>query len=521
MGKESAISFAVKEIPHIIPIDEESTRQLCKQILSEFGKDPQAIAEKFMDILGPEDASLNFVLQFTEKLSHEEKEEVSKNTMSSKPSTKVDTFASKSGRQGVTKPESTELRKREELSGVSALPKSNDPRKAVVRPSTKLNPKEKTKKASKTRKVQSLTEIDDILKALELEQTESDPTKYACNCQGSRHPLFEVAPNCLSCGKIICLREGLNLNHCTFCHTEFLSQEERAQIIEVLNQEKQELESSKPVVAPEKPRKPKGYKITSGAGTNLFSEQDKLFDRVEKERQRELKRAEVLEGIDKEENKAMHSQNSEDATDPELKVAQERLEKLLHFQDTSAQRTKIIDNASDFSMSNDGNVWGSAQDRALLLKKQQRNMRRWERLERERHGGRDKVVMDLSIGKDGKVTMTEARRAPKTAHAFDEENVEDISDEEDLQDLKEITELKSTLLDEKKRVDKDLESNIWDAEKDKKQFQKPVYVNDERESSSEEEEPEIGGTRDRGWKNRVQISQGDENSLEQNILAVL
>ncbi|CAR22426.1 Rqt4p [Lachancea thermotolerans CBS 6340] len=521
MGKSSAISFAVREIPHIIPIDEESARQLCEQILSEYGEDPQAIAEKFMDILGPEDASLNFVLQFTEKLSHEESEKASKSALSPKPSTKNDTFASRSGRQGVNKPESAELRKSEEPSGVPAAPKANAPRKAVVRPSTRPNPKESSKKASKTRKVQSLTEIDDILKALELEQTESDPTKYACNCQGTRHPLFEVAPNCLSCGKIICLREGLNLNHCTFCHTEFLSAEERAQIIEVLNQEKQDLESSKPVAALEKPKKPKGYKITSGAGTNLFSEQDKLFDRVEKERQRELKRAEVLEGIDKEQSKAMHSQNGEDNADPELKVAQERLEKLLHFQDTSAQRTKIIDNASDFSMSNDGSVWGSAQDRALLLKKQQRNMRRWEKLERERHGGRDKVVMDLSIGKDGKVTMTEARRAPKTAHAFDEENVEDISDEEDLQDLQEITELKSTLMDEKKRIDKDLESNVWDPEKDKKQFQKPVYVNNESEISPEKGKPEKDGTRDRGWKNRVQISQGDENSLEQNILAVL
>ncbi|SCU90429.1 LANO_0D08724g1_1 [Lachancea nothofagi CBS 11611] len=509
MGKYQAIEFGVKEIPNIIPLDKDSARQLCEQILSSHENEPEKVAERFLEILGSEDISLSFVLQFNEKLSYKEPSKVVKEPPVAQP-------VSKASYEKVKEQDLEPLKLTN--TAPKAAPKSSGPK--YQSPATKaVATQEKPKKNARLKKLQNLQEIDDVLKVLELESSESDPTKYSCQCQGNRHPLFEVAPNCLSCGKIICAREGLNLNNCTFCGAELLSLEERSKIIEVLNQEKLDMATSKASVTAEKPKKSKGYKIMSGTGTNLFSEQDKLFERIEKEKERERKRKEVLDGLEK----AQEGQDKANADggdeDSELKVAQDRLETLMHFQSTSAQRTKIIDNASDFSMSNESNVWGNAQDRALMLKKQQRNIRRSEKLEQERRGKRDKVVMDLTIGKDGKVIMTEATRAPKTAHAGDDEDVDDISDEEDARDLKDIAGLKNSLSQTKKDKDEELEANIWDPEKDRRQFKKPVYV--DLKNPPKESEKEVSVTGAHGWKKRVQISQDSESSLEQNILAVL
>ncbi|SCU78783.1 LAME_0A05798g1_1 [Lachancea meyersii CBS 8951] len=519
MGKTQAIEFGIKRIPVIIPLDEESARQLCEQILTTHANEPDKVAEKFLEILGPEDESLNFVLQFNEKLGYKEP-----SIAASEPIVKNEAknSGSKAGNDileplKVTKtpvntksvpPKATDAVRKSVLS--SYRPQQNSPKPSV---------QEKPKKNGKSRKLQNLQEIDDVLKILELETTDKDPTKYVCNCRGTRHPLFEVAPNCLSCGKIMCVMEGLHLNNCTSCGAEMMSPEERSKIIDVLNQEKLELASVKTAVVPEKPKRTKAYTITSGTGTNLFSEQDRLFQRIEKEKEREAKRKEVLGGLEESRLAETKEATEHDQEDPELRSAQERLEKLLHFQNTSDQRTKIIDNASDFSMSNDSNLWGSAQDRALMLKKQQRNIRRWEKLEQERRGRRDKVVIDLVIGKDGKVTMTEASRPQKKSHAADDEDKDEISDEEDLKDLEEIEQLKGSLAQTSKEKEGNLSSKIWDPEKDRKQFRRPVYIDDRQSVESSGEDQTISDGRN--WKKRVQISQNDENSLEQNILAVL
>ncbi|SCU77628.1 LAFA_0A02608g1_1 [Lachancea sp. 'fantastica'] len=520
MGRAQAIEFGIKQIPHIIPLDEESARQLCEQVLESQPNEPDKIAEKLMEILGSEDISLNFVLQFNEKLGLKEPPVNSagrsaqnelKNTI---PSARQDTLEpiKLTSKPAMTAKES----KAKTSSSVDLKAKQSSSKTQVQEKKPKVN--------GRTRKLQNLQEIDDVLKVLELESPDTDPAKYVCNCRGTRHPLFEVAPNCLSCGKIICVLEGLHRNNCTYCGTELMTVEETSKIIDVLNQEKLELATTNVPAVQERPKKSKAYKIASGAGTNLFSEQDRLFQKIEREKEREAKRKEVMEGLEQSSAAANKEAADHENEDPELRNAQDRLEKLLHFQDTSDQRTKIIDNASDFSMSNDSNIWGNAQDRALMLKKQQRNIRRWEKLEQERRGKRDKVVMDLVIGKDGKVTMTEASRPHRTAHATDEENRDDISDEEDLKDLDDIANLKGSLAQSSKEREQKLSSNIWDPVKDRKQFKKPVYTGDQQSSQLGVETDALSSNENEQGQNRiqrVQVSQNDENSLEQNILAVL
>src|SRR5690606_30060860 len=79
-----------------------------------------------------------------------------------------------------------------------------------------------------------LTELDAAIRALESasieKSAESDnsrdqgpvagskyprhPSRH-CGCQARRHDLLKAAPNCLACGHIVCVAEGLG--PCPFC----------------------------------------------------------------------------------------------------------------------------------------------------------------------------------------------------------------------------------------------------------------------------------------------------------------
>lgn len=519
MAKDEAIKYAINQIPQILPLEEKDVRELVNQVLTQNGEhNSEGIAQSFLDILGHDDMSFEFVFMFNEKLN-------SVPVLTRDPNPKIEPVQESAT---LKNPQKVRNNVKEDKSHVPVNKGSKKPITAGTLVSSKLNnskqPKKLKKKDSKSKKVQSLQEIDDVLKILEVEHSEKDSARYVCNCEGNRHPLFEVAPNCLSCGKIICIREGLHLNNCTFCGEELIPIEERMKIIQVLNREKATLQDTKTEEnKPKEMKKTKTYKIQSGGGTNLFSEQDKLFDRVEKEKEREKEVEKVQRGKEAQEQQERIecAKKEKEMKNPELAAAQERLDTLLHFQDTSAERTKIIDHASDFSMTNDSSIWGGAYDRALMLKKQQRNLRKWEKLERERHGRRDKVVLDLNIGKDGKVYMREVSKPQQNVHARSDDELDDVSDEEDLQDLKEIRALKEEISLEKNRKSSLLETKIWDYEKDKKQFERPVYIDDKTQSNTNEETEKRSKTSIQQQNSRVQVSSNQENSVEQNILAVL
>ena len=215
---------------------------------------------------------------------------------------------------------------------------------------------------------------------------------------------------------------------------------------------------------------------------------------------------------------AIETKAKEEAkVDKDLRAAQERLENLLHVQDTSAERTKVIDNASDFSISNDTGLWGSAREKALLLKKQQRNLRKWEKLERERNGRKDKYVVSMDIGADGNVVMKEKVKDHGKVYAGSDDELDNISDEEDARDLKDIHTYKEELSSEKELHSANLQSKVWDYEKDKQQFERPVYIGSDTEESEDENDLKERSN----WQPRVQVNSSNDTSVEQNILAVL
>ena len=89
-------------------------------------------------------------------------------------------------------------------------------------------------------KVDSLRDIDRALQQLELSQ--KDEKRRLCNCMATRHPLLEVAPNCLNCGKVICIKEGLG--PCTFCGKPLMTAEQLSRINSILQMEKEGITAS-------------------------------------------------------------------------------------------------------------------------------------------------------------------------------------------------------------------------------------------------------------------------------------
>ncbi|CCK69260.1 Rqt4p KNAG_0C01470 [Huiozyma naganishii CBS 8797] len=532
MTRKQAIEYALVKIPEILPLEKLEVENLCEQIL-ETNHDPESIAEAFLGILGQDDLPFEFVFKFNEILDLRDDTDakpdsaatsIPKFEQQEKRKERSETHSKLKSPQSKIEPsQSKPLKSDGKIQSSGRKPVSAKHSEKV----TNNGPSKKTK-SSKQTKLQSLQEINDALNLLTMNRDKVDATQYKCNCQGNVHPIFSIAPNCLFCGKIVCIKEGLHLNDCAFCGAELIPFKERMELVEALKMEENEINDvSKSETAAKRTGEPKKkpvktYKISSGMGKNLFAQQDKLFDFIERQKERERKREEVLR--EKTEEQIMQEaterkEESEKNVDKDLRDAQERLDNLLHFQDTSAQRTKIIDNASDFSMSNESGLWGDARERALMLKKQQRNMRKWENLEKERNGRRDKYVVSMDIKLDGKVVMKEVVKDNNAVYANSDEELENISDEDDARDLMDIKKYKEELSAEKELHNAKLESNIWDYEKDKAQFERPMYVG----TSPEPEESNItesNGT-ERKWKSRIQVIPDDETSLEQNILAAL
>ncbi|CCE64591.1 hypothetical protein TPHA_0I00850 [Tetrapisispora phaffii CBS 4417] len=491
MTKTQAINFAIKKIPQIIPLEEEDVRNLSEQILQSANESPEAIAEGFLNILGHEDLSFEFVIEFNNLLQQKDA-----------PIKEVKSTPADISNVGIQK--SVE-EKKQKISKQSQINKPVINNGMTIsksleksQPKSKIKPVSKDKtKLSKKKTVHALKDIDEVVKMLELERdNENSSSKYACNCQALRHPLFDPVPNCLKCGKIICAREGLNLNNCSYCGTDFIPIEERLKIIELLKKEKEDLLNKNKLSKEEefryneeKKKRNKGFKVSSGMGTNLFNEQDMLFSKLEKENE---KRLHDIDEANKNNEEAKNSENNKEilvtSSDSDLTEAQDRLDRLLHFQDTSAERTRIIDNASDFSMSNDSGLWGSTVERALMLKNQQRNRRKFEKLEKERHGGREKYVMSLNIGKNGKVTVSELENNTETTPASIADDLDQLSDEADIKDLKDIRKLQDDLNEQKNKQAMELENLKWNPDAYKLQFEDPVYITSDTTSNNNDEE---------------------------------
>ncbi|KAF6805668.1 C2HC5 finger protein [Colletotrichum sojae] len=248
------------------------------------------------------------------------------------------------------------------ISDVKAKPKSNPvSRSSTPKPSTKPTTT-KISIAGGTPMAgasTALTDLDAAIRSLEITTNPSlgeDPKARRCNCVATRHPLQTAAPNCLSCGKVICVKEGLG--PCTYCGAPLLSSEDVQDMIREL-------------------------KLERGR------------ERMAADREAH-KRPEVSK------KPAPFSQNK--LSEAEAK-AREHRDKLLNFQAQNARRTTVRDEAADFDVSgamagSGGNIWSTPEDRARELKRQQKILREIEWNARPEYEKRRQVVsIDVVGGK--------------------------------------------------------------------------------------------------------------------------
>ncbi|KAK4569586.1 hypothetical protein LTR86_003349 [Recurvomyces mirabilis] len=230
----------------------------------------------------------------------------------------------------------------------------------------------------------ALSDLDSAIRTLEIQtnpglsMTDAENDRRKCNCMATRHPLLDIAPNCLNCGKIICVKQGLG--PCTHCGSPLLSSDEIGKVLRVLKDErgdeKQKVNNAshkKADVAHGKARAFTGRDFLAQASTSARSSPLSSGPGT------------PVESEDEATNKAKAHRD-----------------KLLNYQANNARRTQIHDEAADYDIPTAGtNMWASPAERAQQLKRQQKMMREMEWNARPDYEKR-RVVASIDVVK-GKV----------------------------------------------------------------------------------------------------------------------
>ncbi len=221
-----------------------------------------------------------------------------------------------------------------------------------------------------------VTDLDAAIRSLEITTNPSlsstnDVAARRCDCLATRHPLQAAAPNCLNCGKVICIKEGLG--QCTFCGTPLLTPSEVQAMIKELKAER---------------------------------------GREKMAADREAHRRADVSGTPR---PFTNPRDGVDLSAAEAK-AREHRDRLLGFQAQNARRTTVRDEAADFDVSaavaggSGGSIWASPEERALELRRQQKILREMEWNARPEYEKRQTVVsIDIGKGKVVKKTMAVVR----------------------------------------------------------------------------------------------------------------
>ena len=209
----------------------------------------------------------------------------------------------------------------------------------------------------------AVADLDAAIRSLEImtkPTLAADAARRRCDCAATRHPLQSTAPNCLNCGKIICLKEGLG--PCTFCGAPIMDSSDVQAILRELRADRGREKMAADRAAHEKADVPR------------FSAS---FSR---------------------------DTRGNPAGGAALSAAEAQRDKLLEFQAQSAKRTTVRDEAADFDYSmasgGAGNIWASPEERARELKRQQKILREMEWNASPEYEKRTPVVsIDVSRGK--------------------------------------------------------------------------------------------------------------------------
>ncbi|KAJ9142822.1 Zf-C2HC5-domain-containing protein [Coniochaeta hoffmannii] len=221
----------------------------------------------------------------------------------------------------------------------------------------------------------AVTDLDEAIRSLELTTNPKHPSNSPegiaarrCNCVATRHPLQSAAPNCLSCGKVICVKEGLG--PCTFCGTPLLSSSEVQSMIKELKAERGREKMAADREAHRRPEVAAAPRPFTAPRTGL-------------------------EGLSEAEARA-----------------REHRDRLLAFQAQNAQRTTVRDEAADFDVVSGASMWASPEERARELKRQQKLLREMEWNARPEYEKRRQVVSIDLVGRKVVKKMAAVDRPP-------------------------------------------------------------------------------------------------------------
>ncbi|KAJ6260811.1 hypothetical protein Dda_5042 [Drechslerella dactyloides] len=248
----------------------------------------------------------------------------------------------------------------------------------------------------------TISDVSAALRSLELQTNPTlasshvvAPDKRRCSCAGRKHELLLAAPNCLHCGKIICIKEGLA--PCTFCGRDLISAEDMEAMRRILRDEQ------------------------SKEKMNAHNAGQKKADTTKTTAVYASKVNPSAGGV------AAHSNGPTPAASAALNSAMEQRDKLLEYQSSSAKRTRIIDQAADWETPDTGlNMWATPQERALQLKEQQRKMRDIEWDNKEEWEKRTVVVSIDLKGKRVEKTMKSVDRPKFSAKEEEKEDSEPV-----------------------------------------------------------------------------------------------
>jgi hypothetical protein len=208
----------------------------------------------------------------------------------------------------------------------------------------------------------AIADLDAAIRQLEVTTNPSlrdDGSARRCGCGGVRHPYQAAAPNCLSCGKVTCIKEGLG--PCTNCGAPLLTAEETQAMIQEL---KAERGRERMALDREANRRPLVYLDPLPGQSTLAT-------------------AAVSEAEGR---------------------ARDLRDRLLGYQEQNARRTTIVDEEAAYDVSavmgGPSNMWSSTEERAMELKRQQKLRREMEWNAQPEYEKRQQVVsIDLVGGK--------------------------------------------------------------------------------------------------------------------------
>ncbi|KAG9323693.1 hypothetical protein KVV02_008111 [Mortierella alpina] len=216
------------------------------------------------------------------------------------------------------------------------------------------------KKLAKKAAAEPLSELEKAIRAIDLatESANAAKERKPCYCLATKHKLNVFAPNCLSCGKIICALEGPG--PCTYCGNPVVSIDQQQAMVLELKREKAAL-AKQQQMATSKRRAKATAVSTSGYASKLNGGLSSTTGN-----------AGGWVGLD---GSGAMTEEEELEEAKKASLAQAHKEKLLEYDRTSAKRSHVIDQATDFVLPGDRpNLWLTEEERQNQAVKARENL---------------------------------------------------------------------------------------------------------------------------------------------------